>query len=49
MLSRAIAATRAATLIINFPGSEKAARESFGFVADQMEHAVEMAAGGGHD
>lgn len=49
MLSRGIAATRGATLIVNFPGSEKAARESFGFVADQMEHAVEMTAGGGHD
>lgn len=49
MLSRGIAATRGATLIVNFPGSEKATRESFGFVADQMEHAAEMAAGGGHD
>lgn len=48
MLSRAIAAVRGTTLIINFPGSEKAARESFGFVADQLEHAVSMMAGGGH-
>jgi molybdopterin adenylyltransferase len=38
----------ARTLVINMPGSEKAARESFGFVADQLEHAVEMMAGGGH-
>ena len=48
MLSRAIAAQRGTTLIINFPGSEKAARESFGFVAAQLEHAVEMMHGGGH-
>ncbi len=48
MLSRGVAALRGRTLIINFPGSEKAARESFGFVADQLEHAVSMIAGGGH-
>jgi len=48
MLSRATAGQRGTTLIVNFPGSEKAARESFGFVADQFEHGVEMMAGGGH-
>lgn len=48
MLSRSVSAARGRTLIINFPGSEKAARESFGFIADQLEHAVEMMAGGGH-
>lgn len=48
MLSRGVAGVRGTTLIINLPGSEKAARESFGFVADQLEHAVEMMAGGGH-
>ena len=48
MLSRGTAGLRGTTLIINLPGSEKAARESFGFVADQLEHAVEMMAGGGH-
>ena len=48
MLSRATAAARGATLVINLPGCEKAARESFGFVADQLEHAVEMMGGGGH-
>lgn len=47
-LSRAIAAQRGRTLVINMPGSEKAARETFGFVAPQLEHAVEMIAGGGH-
>lgn len=48
MLSRGTAGVRGATLIVNLPGSEKAARESFAFVADQFEHAVEMMAGGGH-
>ncbi|MDO8848232.1 MAG: MogA/MoaB family molybdenum cofactor biosynthesis protein [Coriobacteriia bacterium] len=48
MLSRAVAAQRGRTLIVNLPGSEKGARESFGIVADQLEHAVEMIAGGGH-
>ena len=48
MLSRGTAGVRGTTLIVNLPGSEKAARESFGFVADQLEHAVEMMAGGGH-
>jgi molybdopterin adenylyltransferase len=49
MLSRGAAGLRGRTLVINFPGSLKAACESFGFVADQLEHAVVMAAGGGHD
>lgn len=48
MLSRAVAALRGHTLIVNMPGSEKAARETFAIVADQLEHAVEMMAGGGH-
>lgn len=47
-LSRAVAAQRDLTLIINMPGSEKAAREAFGIIADQVEHAVEMMHGGGH-
>ncbi len=47
-LSRAVAAQRGTTLIINVPGSEKAAREAFGFIAPQLEHAVEMMHGGGH-
>lgn len=48
MISRGTAGQRGKTLIINLPGSEKAVRESFGFVADVLEHAVEMMAGGGH-
>ena len=47
-LSRAVAAQRGQTLIVNLPGSEKAVRESFGLFVDQITHAVEMAAGGGH-
>lgn len=48
MLSRGTAAQRGRTLIVNLPGSEKAVRESLGVVIDQLEHAVEMMAGGGH-
>jgi molybdenum cofactor synthesis domain-containing protein len=48
MLARGTAVQRGTTLIINFPGSEKAARESFGFIASQLGHAAEMARGGGH-
>jgi molybdopterin adenylyltransferase len=48
ILSRGASGVRGTTLIINLPGSEKAVRESFAFVADQLEHAVEMIAGGGH-
>lgn len=49
MLSRGAAGLRGHSLVINFPGSEKAARESFEFVAGQLPHAVEMMAGHGHD
>jgi len=48
MLSRALAAQRNTSLIINLPGSKKAALECFEIVADQLEHAVEMMAGKGH-
>ncbi len=48
MLSRGTSAQRGRTLIVNLPGSEKAARESFGFVAGVLEHATDMMAGGGH-
>ena len=48
MVSRGTAGQRGSTLIINMPGSQKAVRESFGFVEDVLEHAVEMMAGGGH-
>lgn len=48
MLSRGVATQRGRTLIVNLPGSEKAVRESLGVVIDQLEHAVDMMAGGGH-
>jgi len=48
ILSRGVSGLRGSTLIINLPGSEKAVRESFAFVAGQLEHAVDMMAGGGH-
>ena len=48
MLSRATSGLRSMTLIINLPGSTKAARESFGFAEDQLEHAIKMLHGGRH-
>ena len=48
MLSRAVCMQRGHTLVINFPGSTKAARESWEAVSDQLEHAAQMTAGGGH-
>ncbi|GAB4289817.1 MAG: MogA/MoaB family molybdenum cofactor biosynthesis protein [Coriobacteriia bacterium] len=48
MLSRGEAGQRGRTLIVNLPGSEKAVRESLAVVIEQLEHAVDMMAGGGH-
>jgi len=48
MLSRAVSAQRGTSLIINLPGSTKAALECFEVCADQLEHAVDMMAGKGH-
>jgi len=48
MLSRATCGVRGKTLVVNLPGSEKGAVECFGFIADQLEHARDMIAGGGH-
>ncbi len=48
MISRARAAQRGSTLVINFPGSEKAARESWEMVSPIFEHAKKMMAGEGH-
>ena len=48
MLSRAVAGTRGHTLILNLPGSEKAARENLAAVADTLEHAMRMIAAEGH-
>lgn len=35
-------------LIVNFPGSTKAARECWEAIADQFDHAIAMTRGGGH-
>lgn len=48
MLSRALCMQRGATLVINLPGSERAARENWEAVYEQLEHAVSMTAGAGH-
>lgn len=49
MLSRAIAAQRGRTLVINLPGSEKAARENWEGIVAALPHAAHMMAGEGHD
>ena len=48
MLSRAVAGTRGGSLIVNLPGSEKAARENLAAVLPALEHALHMIAGEGH-
>ena len=48
MLSRAVAGTRGSSLIINLPGSEKAARENLTAVIGALEHALHMIAAEGH-
>lgn len=48
MLSRAVAGTRGQSLIVNLPGSEKAAKENLGAVLGALEHALHMIAGEGH-
>ena len=42
MLSRAVAGTRGRSLILNLPGSEKAARENLSAVVGALEHAMIM-------
>ncbi|MDO4183180.1 MAG: MogA/MoaB family molybdenum cofactor biosynthesis protein [Coriobacteriia bacterium] len=48
MLSRALCMQRGRCIVINFPGSEKAARENWEGVVAVLPHAVKMMAGGGH-
>ena len=48
MLSRAVAAMRGNTLIINLPGSPKAVKESLEVVLDVLPHAKDMLLGKGH-
>jgi len=49
MLSRAVSGICGDTLIINFPGSEKACRESFAVIAPVLGHALELLAGDSGD
>lgn len=48
MLSRALCMQRGRHLVINLPGSEKAACENWDGVVKALPHAVKMMAGGGH-
>ena len=49
MLSRSLAGIREKSLIINLPGSEKAARENLECVLDALPHALYKIKGGGGD
>ena len=49
MLSRAAAGIRGRSLIINLPGSPKAARENFEAIVSVIEHSLEMLRGGPAD
>lgn len=44
-LSRAVAGVRGRTLIINLPGSPRGVKESIGFLARLLPHALETASG----
>ena len=48
MLSRAVCMQRGRTLVVNLPGSEKAARENWDGIVTALPHAAKMMAGGGH-
>ena len=48
-LSRGIAGTRKAALIVNLPGSPRGATESASAILDVVPHALEMMGGGGHE
>lgn len=48
MLSRAVCMQRGRHLVINLPGSEKAARENWDGFVGVLPHAAKMIAGGGH-
>ena len=48
MLSRAVAGVRGTTLVINLPGSPKAALENLHVVLPVMDHALDQLAGGDH-
>jgi len=46
MLSRATAAIRGRTLVVNLPGSPRAVLQTFAVLAPVLEHAVALAGGG---
>lgn len=46
-LSRAEAGIRGQTLIVNLPGSEKAAKENLSFILKPLEHGLEILLGNG--
>ncbi len=48
MLSRAVCMQRGRVLVVNVPGSLKAARENWEGIYEQFDHAVHMMAGEGH-
>ncbi len=48
MLSRMAAGIRGNTIIVNLPGSKKAAVENLTGILGTMDHAVQMLHGGGH-
>ncbi len=48
MLSRALCMQRGRHLVVNLPGSEKAARENWEGIVAALPHAAKMMAGGGH-
>ena len=45
MLSRSVAATRNKTLIINLPGSPKAAKENLEFIINELRHGLDILTG----
>jgi molybdopterin adenylyltransferase len=49
VLSRAVTAVRARTIIVNLPGSPKGAVESLEFIAHLLPHAVHVIHGARHD
>lgn len=49
MLSRAVAGIRGSSLLLNLPGSEKAARENLAAVIEALEHGLHMIATEGHE
>jgi molybdenum cofactor synthesis domain-containing protein len=49
VLSRAVAAVRGRTLVVNLPGSPRGAVESLDAVADLLPHAVDVLRGARHD